>query len=122
MPATLLKWLGYRGDFLDDLNLLRTPVFPYEIFGYFSFGGEWQRRTFMIVEDNYKLIYDAGRGRVELFDLGADPHERHSLMGEPQVRDVERRLVDKMDTTMFYMNYGDIEYARHLQAHAASFP
>jgi hypothetical protein len=116
VPATILKWLSYRGEFLDDMNLLHTPVMPYEIFGYFSFAEEWQRRTFMIVEDGYKLIYDAGRGRQEMFDLSADPREMHSLVGAPQSRDIEQRLVDKMDTTMFYMNYGDLEYARRLQA------
>jgi arylsulfatase A-like enzyme len=122
VPPTLLKWLGYRGEFLDDMNLLHTPVSPFEIFGYFSFGGEWERRSFMIVEDGYKLIYDAGRGRLEMFNLTADPHEMHNLVGVPQEHDREQRLVAKMDTTMFFMNYGDVEYARLMQARAASFP
>ena len=103
------------------MDLLRTPVPPTDIFGYFSFAEETQRRTFMVVQDGYKLIYDAGRGRVEMFDLGADPQELHNVAGKPQYRDVEQRLVAKMDTTMFFMNYGDVEYARRMQASAASF-
>lgn len=119
-PATILKWLGYRGQFLDDMNLLQAPVTPYEVFAYFSFAAEWERRTFMVVDDGYKLIYDAADGRLEMYDLSADPGERDNLVGNPLHRAAERAMVEKMDTTLFYMNYGDVEYARLLHAHDAA--
>ena len=115
VPGTVLRWLGFTGRYLDEMNLLADPLPPYEIFGYFAYAGEWQRRSLMVIEDGYKLIYDTGQGRLELYDLARDPQEHHNVAGEPRYQQTERHLVEKMDTTMFYMNYGDVEYARRLQ-------
>ncbi len=122
VPGTILKWLGYGGGFPEEMDLLRDPVAPYEVFGYFAFGGKWQRRTFMIVDDGYKLIYATEQGRLEMYHLTDDPHEQRNLAGEPRYREAEHRLVQKMDTTMFFMNYGDIEYVRRLQQYAGAAP
>lgn len=118
LPGTVLKWLGYGGTFLDEMDLLRTPPAPYDVFGYFAFGGDWERRTFMVLDEGHKLTYDTGQGRLELYNLADDPHENHNLAGDAPQRAVQERLMAKMDTTMFYMNYGDMEYARRLQARA----
>lgn len=45
----------------------------------------------MVREGRYKYTYTHGHEPM-LFDLRADPQERHNLCGQPQVADVEKRL------------------------------
>jgi choline-sulfatase len=53
--------------------------------------------AFMLREENWKLIYHVGMPS-QLFDLGADPHERHDLVALGEGRDIARRLERRLRT------------------------
>jgi hypothetical protein len=109
VPATILDWFGVRGSFVSALSLLTEPVTPLPIFAYFSTKADWIYRTFMLIEDPYKLIYDSAAGRLQLFHLERDPMEHDDLILSGGDVAARRQLTEGMDTLMYYMNYGDIE-------------
>jgi choline-sulfatase len=94
---TVLDAVGYDGE--------RLPLHG-ESFADLLGGGGGPRRTvlseyhvekvrapcFMARRGRHKLIHVHGHGD-QLFDLDADPDERHDLAGRPEVGDVERELL-----------------------------
>jgi hypothetical protein len=57
--------------------------------------GRAPARKKALVRDGFKLIRDYETGRVELFDLGADPSEAHDLAGERP--DLAGELLDALE-------------------------
>jgi arylsulfatase A-like enzyme len=107
VPSTILRFFGYGGKHVALLNLLRHPPQPFPVFSYFSWRSRGDRRVYMTVEGDWKMIYQTVSGKVELYNLAEDPKERDNRRGDPETAGVESSLRERMDLLLFYMIYGD---------------
>ncbi|MDH5760514.1 MAG: sulfatase [Gemmatimonadota bacterium] len=64
---------------------------------YFEYPG-WHmvRRHYGVRTDRYKLIHYYEIGEWELFDLQEDPHEMHSVYGDPGYAEIQSSLYDRL--------------------------
>ena len=108
IAPTILDFLGFEGRQVEELSLFRSPAAPHDIFAQFSLQLRDNKRSFMVLDDTMKLIYEPARARLELYDLSRDPREQHDLTDDPQYASRKDSLMRKMDTTLFFMTYGDI--------------
>lgn len=98
IPATVLELIGHPGHpRLQAPSLLHksedTGVTVYNPF----FGVE-RRMEAALIEERYKLIYNRSRGTYQLFDLSADPAERHNLVG--QRPEITAQMKDKLQSRL----------------------
>lgn len=71
--------------------------FVHQLFGDDTPGLErWQRRLRSITVDDMKLIW-ASDGRHELYDLAADPDERHDLIDDPSRTQIRDALIERLE-------------------------
>ncbi len=111
IPDTILDFFGFEGRRVTALDLLNRPVGDYEVFSHFSWRDKQNRRVYMLVDKGFKLIVNLAEGKREFYNLTDDPAEQNNLSGDPKVTEVENRLLEKIDSTLFYMNYGDYTLA-----------
>jgi hypothetical protein len=107
VPPTLLDFFGYTGSPVEEFSLWRTPTQSRPIFAAFSSNLQYHRRVTMLVEDNFKLIYNNEQGLVELYDLSTDPGELSDLAENPRYSEQLSTLLRRLDSTLFYLSYGD---------------
>jgi arylsulfatase A-like enzyme len=107
LPATMLQFLGYQGEYVRTMDLTAQPVEPFEVFSYFSISEQTERRSFMILHEDLKLVYHPFYGHLELYDLARDPGERRNVIADSRYHAARPALLQKMDRLLFYMNYGD---------------
>jgi hypothetical protein len=108
VAPTILDFFGFSGAQVEELSLLRHPEREFEVFSQFALHLRDDKRSFMVVENNRKLIYEPAKGRIEMYDLNSDPGERHDVSIEPAYAQTRRQLLETMETTLFYMAYGDL--------------
>jgi hypothetical protein len=51
IPPTLLRFLGFQGNFVSDLDLRREPLKEFEIFGNFSILEQAEQQYYMVVKN-----------------------------------------------------------------------
>lgn len=107
IPSTILRFFGYGGKHVALLNVLRRPLTPFPVFSYFSWRDRGDRRVYMIVDGDWKMIYHSVTGNVELYNLATDPEEHDDLSGNPSHGNLEQSLREQMDQLLFFMIYGD---------------
>jgi arylsulfatase A-like enzyme len=122
IAPSILKFLGFQGNFVADLDLRREPLNEFEIFGNYSVSEQVEQQNYMVVKNNTKLIYDLAHGQIELYDLKSDPGEHRNIFGDPKYRDIQQQLMVEMEAMLFYMSYGDLELLRVKDAAAAKGP
>ncbi|MYJ95276.1 MAG: DUF4976 domain-containing protein, partial [Proteobacteria bacterium] len=62
-------------------------------------------RHYGVRSDRYKLIHYYDLGEWELFDLERDPNEMQSVYGNPEYRDVQAEMLQRLQTLR--TAYGD---------------
>ncbi len=97
VAPTLLDALGVSGDALDPrhagqslLGIASTPTHMRPIFSEFH-GALSHSGMTMLREGRWKYVHYAGDA-AQLFDLEADPHERHDVFAEPDYAAVAASL------------------------------
>jgi len=108
VAPTIMGFFGFGGATIEELDLFGAGAKSHDIFSYYLWRSNTSQRIFSIVEGDWKMIYNPSEGLVEMYDLATDPGEINDLAGEETHAGKQRELEKKMDTTMFYMNYGDM--------------
>lgn len=114
VPSTILDFFGFRGAVVESFSLLGDSDLDTPIFATYSSFVNRQKRTLAIIDRDLKLIFDRGKNTIELYDLRADPGERHNLYEQVALSSQRERLEKSLDTLMFFMDFGDYLLARRL--------
>lgn len=107
VAPTILKFFGYRGRYVDEFELLKSPVGEYGIFAFFSLHLQYHKKVVMVLKENTKLIYNMVNSHTEMYDLSTDPKELNDIFGSPKYGATQKSLVASMDSLLFFLSYSD---------------
>lgn len=88
LSATMLDVLDVPAPLEWDGGSLLARAHPRPVF---LFAAGWGENLLGVRDQNWKYVYDARRGRDELYDVVADPNEQHNLAGTETARVVRER-------------------------------
>jgi arylsulfatase A-like enzyme len=96
LAPTILDLVGIEAPpGFEGTSLLVPPDAERSLFIEHLRGG-WGTRQRAVVRGRHKLVRDLDSGRVELFDIASDPHDRHDLLPRADAQLV-RELTAQLD-------------------------
>lgn len=122
VPATLLGFFGFSGPMIEPLDLRAERARNAGVFAHYSWKYLMDRRSFMVMEGNLKLVYQQAENIKRLYDLATDPHERRDLSGDPRYAARLHGLEEHLDRIIYYINYGDLAMKRKTRHPRAAIP